>query len=297
MRRFTRIKEAKSRPQAGGVYFQREYYRPAFWHTAIEQDRAVGSKSTFREHVHDLYHMVLYTRGTGEFFQNGSFFPAEPGTLVLTSPGQRHDFVSRRGSTVYSEITFSYETETGEHLTLGWSELLSEFSQCPVRLADFLRLSPETTLAMQSGFERLTDLLNAGDAHAMYRAHRVFWGILDLLMDAPRAGVSPAEPADGAGLAMQWIEKHYAEPIRVEEAADAAGVSKGYLFRLFKESYGISPLAYQQKLRMEAAKTLLKTTTLSCREIAMRVGYADSCLFHRMFKKQTGKSPKRYRKE
>jgi len=268
-----------------------------FWHTAIDQDRAVGSKSTFREHVHDLYHLVLYTRGTGEFFQNGAFAKAEPGVLVLISPGQKHDFVSRRGNSVYSEATFSYETESGEILKVGWSELLSVFSHCSVQLEHYLRLSAEAGSGMQHLFEQLTESLLAGDERAMYRAHRSLFQILDVLIDSSRQGRHASAVVDRQEAAMQWIETHYAEPISVEEAADAAGVSKGYLCRLFNESYGISPLAYQQKLRMEAAKTLLKTTSMSCQEIALRVGYADSCLFHRVFKKQVGKSPRQFRKE
>ena len=93
----------------------------------------------------------------------------------------------------------------------------------------------------------------------------------------------------------QYIDEHYAEAITAEELASMSHCSKGHLFRAFKKSFRVSPLAYQQDLRFEAAQRLLRFTSLRCYEIALRVGYANVYYFHRQFRKRMGITPRHYR--
>ncbi|MBN1125152.1 MAG: helix-turn-helix transcriptional regulator [Sedimentisphaerales bacterium] len=72
-------------------------------------------------------------------------------------------------------------------------------------------------------------------------------------------------------------------------------MSTRQLFRIFLKTFRLSPLAYQQNLRLEATHTLLRSTPLRCNEIARRVGYANVYYFHRLFKKKTGMTPRQYR--
>ena len=53
---------------------------------------------------------------------------------------------------------------------------------------------------------------------------------------------------------------------------------------------------YVNKLRIEDAKGLLKSTSLSTTEIAYLVGYTDSNYFSALFKEKVGVSPREYRK-
>ena len=108
MIRFVRIKNPDSKSQVNSIFWDEVQYMPIFWHTTIDQDRPVGSRRTFVEHIHDFYHIVLYTKGQAEYSKNGIFYSAVPGTCVQTYPGLRHDFVSRWEKAEYSEITFSY---------------------------------------------------------------------------------------------------------------------------------------------------------------------------------------------
>ena len=74
-----------------------------------------------------------------------------------------------------------------------------------------------------------------------------------------------------------------------------AGFSEGYFLRSFKRIVGLSPIAYQRQLRIGAARTLLRSTNLECKEIAAQVGFGDVCQFSKAFKKATGLSPRRHR--
>ena len=64
---------------------------------------------------------------------------------------------------------------------------------------------------------------------------------------------------------------------------------------MFTRTFRVSPITYQQNLRLEAAQTLLRSTPLRCNEIAHRIGYTNVYYFHRLLKKKTGLTPRQYR--
>ena len=59
----------------------------------------------------------------------------------------------------------------------------------------------------------------------------------------------------------------------------------------FKESTGLSPKSYMQKIKIRIAIEMLENTDLRISEIAEAVGISDSNYFSRIFKKYTGYSP------
>jgi AraC-like DNA-binding protein len=73
------------------------------------------------------------------------------------------------------------------------------------------------------------------------------------------------------------------------------GVSYSNFRKLFKEFTGISPALYQQDLRLQRAKELLATTTLSIKEIAYRLRFESPDYFSSKFKIKTGKKPSEFR--
>lgn len=75
------------------------------------------------------------------------------------------------------------------------------------------------------------------------------------------------------------------------------GMSYATFRRRFKEMTGRSPLDYQIQVRVNRAAELLRTTPLTAREIADRLGYAHGHFFSRQFKKYFGKSPQNYREQ
>ena len=73
-----------------------------------------------------------------------------------------------------------------------------------------------------------------------------------------------------------YIRDHLSEPIRVEEAAWAIGVSERTLQRATAGTLGLSPVRFVQEVRLEQAVHLLRTTGLGPAAIAAAVGYADA---------------------
>lgn len=111
------------------------------------------------------------------------------------------------------------------------------------------------------------------------------------------------EPAQGGGanvdkLILQvksYVDTHYSEALSLERLAQQFYLSPSYLSRIFKRDTGVNLSTYLQNARIDAAKTLLRTTDLKSYEVAERVGITDPVYFSRIFKKVTGLKPKDYR--
>ena len=297
MRRYVRIKKPDTIPQSGLIWTDKGPFSPIFWHTAINQNRPVGSKSTFSEHAHDFYHISLYTKGTGYYSKEGRFEQSVPGRCVLIHPGQRHDFVSRMGTAVYSEITFTYENKEGQPCMLSFDQILSGIAGAESSLKEKITLQKASRNTLHNYLVQITDYLNSTHPQSLYYAHWTLEHIFSFLIEHCCRQNSPEILDDRFIRIQMWIEQHYTDTLSIDELAHMAGMSKGYFFRAFKKATGIAPLTYQQKLRIEAAKTLLKTTSLRCNEIAYRVGFNDVCFFHRLFKKHAKRTPSQYRKQ
>jgi AraC family transcriptional regulator len=94
-----------------------------------------------------------------------------------------------------------------------------------------------------------------------------------------------------------WMAGHMAEEFSLARLAEQAGMSEFHFNRLFKRATGIPPSQYQIKLRLEAARRLLRETRRSVIEVANEVGYSNPSHFSRLFRKETGLSPTVYRRQ
>lgn len=93
----------------------------------------------------------------------------------------------------------------------------------------------------------------------------------------------------------EYVEEHYGEELSISGLADQFAFSPRTLVRRFKQATGISPLAYLQQVRMEAAKQLLELQEDPVEEIIIQCGYRDGATFRKIFKRHTGMTPTAYR--
>lgn len=94
---------------------------------------------------------------------------------------------------------------------------------------------------------------------------------------------------------VRYMQEHLSEEISLTVLADQFHLSAQYISQLFKNEIGVNFLAYLTNIRMELAKKLLLSTSLSIAEISDKTGYSDYRVFTKVFKKTEGVTPSQYR--
>ena len=95
--------------------------------------------------------------------------------------------------------------------------------------------------------------------------------------------------------AIHYMRENVENRITMEEVLRYVGYSQSHFSTVFKNKTGMSPLSYFNRLKVEHACKLLKTTDLKVNQICFKVGIEDSLYFSRLFSKVMGMSPTKYK--
>ena len=91
--------------------------------------------------------------------------------------------------------------------------------------------------------------------------------------------------------AVAWICAHAEEALRVERLAASVGMSVTSFHRHFRAVTGYSPLAYQRRIRLLAARHQLASDGVRVTAVALAAGYASPSQFSREYKRMFGVAP------
>lgn len=93
----------------------------------------------------------------------------------------------------------------------------------------------------------------------------------------------------------RYLDRNYAEPITLDDAARAAGMSKSHFIHVMKQVTGMSFVAYLNQFRIAKAQALMAATNQSLAEISHSVGFCDQSYFGQVFRKLLRVTPREYR--
>ncbi len=95
---------------------------------------------------------------------------------------------------------------------------------------------------------------------------------------------------------VQYIREHLTEKIVIEVLCRKACMSKSSFYRLFKETFGLSPVEYIIRQRIQMAKSLLADRTVNITSACYGSGFNNLNYFARLFKRVEGVTPKEFQK-
>ncbi|SMX77787.1 Helix-turn-helix domain-containing protein [Brevibacterium aurantiacum] len=150
------------------------------------------------------------------------------------------------------------------------------------------------------------------DPERFYRIQSLFFSVLDVLAPSlvaqsasrhPHASVRPTLPRHRPFIAMRAEAREAAEMLRealaehwtLDRLAKAVHLSPSQVGRVFRETFGKTPIAYLTMLRAEQMAHLLRTTDDSIATIAEQVGWTDPDYAGRLFRRSIGLAPRKYR--
>ena len=232
------------------------------------------------------YQLLYITEGEGVFNSaHAKDVPLKAGDLFLLFPGEWHTYyptgkhgwksywIGFKGKNVDDRVKAGFLSVDKPIYHVGFS-------------ADIIRLYEEAYKRAQEEAPYSQQIL-AGIVNHLVGLMYALERSMELSKDHTRV--------DMINLARLRIRESLEVDLTIQQIAEDLGVSYSNFRKLFKEFTGISPALYQQDLRLQRAKELLATTTLSIKEIAYRLRFESPDYFSSKFKIKTGKKPSEFR--
>ena len=91
--------------------------------------------------------------------------------------------------------------------------------------------------------------------------------------------------------ALDYINKHYQEPMKASQLAELCNMSETHFRRVFEEYINMPPMEYVNLIRVQKACELMKKSNISMEHVAIKCGFTTPSTFNRNFRKFVGTSP------
>lgn len=233
---------------------------------------------TFPPHVHDSLVVAITEEGAAEFTSRGTTAVAYEGSILAFNPAEVH--AGRlAGSQRWRYRAFYISQPAVARLVTQWEAVTPPYFET--------NLIDDCSLAKQ--LLTLHRDIAAGDAYSDR-----FTAALGHLAarGASRGRPSPERPANLAK-ALRLIHEHYDEPLRLADLTEAVRLPPWQLIQAFRATYGLTPHAYLNQVRVHAAARLLRRTHRAA-EVALSCGFYDQSALLKHFKRCFGVTPGQY---
>ena len=143
---------------------------------------------------------------------------------------------------------------------------------------------------------RLCDILNETETYPQEKIHNCI-NILKIMIDYMNLSYVIQKNDETIFYRVKkYILDHLSQPILQKDICQNIGISSGTLYKTVQKNTGQNPTSFIRTVKLEHAKRLLKTTSLSVSQIAEAIGFPDVNYFIRIFRQEVGVPPLRYRK-
>jgi AraC-like DNA-binding protein/mannose-6-phosphate isomerase-like protein (cupin superfamily) len=249
----------------------------------------IKNKGTiYHPHWHEHIELHYFLRGEGHVFCNHKRMKVGRGNLVVYNGNELHEGIC---DTVPLEaIVIIFEL----------NEFSKEFSQGNVI---FENLIESDNTIQQLCVEIYQESVNKLEGYKLAAKGRIYQLISHMIRNYTVMRLTDSENKkrnknlSRLNTVIQYIKKHYTEPISNQELAALIHLSEDRFNHMFKESMGKSPQSFINEVRLQAARNFLRQENLSITEISGAVGFPDLNNFGRQFQRYYGMTPSKFRKE
>lgn len=243
-----------------------------------------------RLHFHNFFELSVIYEGTSRFLVNESLFTMGNRSLQLIRPSDYHRQLTGRGEHIrYYNLMFSAAFLS--------EPLLHELNKVQQPLCatagtadweDIIRMTKKIYREFKQSPE---DILS----QIVIRANVESLCVFLLKNQKMENNVNIQVPQEPIRKAVSFIQKSYRSPIRLSDAANAAGLSPTYFSMAFHDTMGITFSEYLTEYRLQMAERYLRSRALSIKQIAAVCGFSSYPYFVTVFKERFGFPPGSWR--
>ncbi|MHC4871707.1 MAG: AraC family transcriptional regulator [Planctomycetota bacterium] len=240
-------------------------------------------------HINKRCEMLRVCRGNMELFFEDRSFKASAGDILFVPAGISHrdEFDMDDGLDIF-------------YCSFNWDDAEEYFKY--IDNDKLLSLSQITQNRLNTMFDLLrSDLGRGSDIDRKISSVRVLEVFLVILREISYSDSEGEEESNYSSRrqkllaeARNYVKRNYASPLSLDDIASKLDISTYYLSHIFSEESEFSYSAYLTNVRMEKARELLLDSKNNISEVAAKVGFESANYFTKVFKKNTGMSPKQY---
>lgn len=213
----------------------------------------------------------------------------------------------------------SYTANAGDTAFLEKNSVQQYYSDGPIHIifTNFCGpLSEEITDCLKSASKPVYQSFNSGEflrdiiyrcrkepeiktriAYSIGKITNILYSMYETGIIIPEKGENQYAGQTTAAFIKVVIDRHLDKFYTNSELALFMKCSVSTMLRQFKKEFGITPMKYQESLKLEEIKKRLKSSPYSIKEISQQLGFCEQSYLSSFFKKHAGISAKEYREE
>lgn len=249
-------------------------------------------------HIHDLFEIGYCFDGTGLFLIGDKILSFKAGDAVVINTHEVHIARGTPGTTTsWGFLHLDPVRLLADNLG-SYSENLKLSRYCGASFRNIIDgdVHPEITGCILQILQEVRDQ----PEHYRSMVRSLTWRLMLLLNRYYNVNEAIDTRQDYQDIerimpALRYLNDNYNEEVNISKLAELCFASESNFRKLFHRAMGCAPLPYLQRLRLNAAGTLLRNSDASILEIAQRCGYNNLSNFNRQFRERFGVSPRDYR--
>jgi AraC-like DNA-binding protein len=250
----------------------------------LHDEEQIRWHSRTHSHRDDEWEMHYFIQGAGSFKNANVKRQLLPGSVFFSAPGEVHTVMpaSKTNPITYYAILFRIVGDDSDFL-----DLLSEI--------DHHHRNCNICTNYRFFFEELKDKFLSHNRARVNSGIHQFISFLYMLTDDS----SNFHYSDGSNShierSLRIMQNNVFAKLTLEELSDKLKLNKSYFIRLFSKKMNTTPMKYFTRLKIEAASSMLISTSMPIYEISDKLCFYSEFHFSKSFKQHKGLPPRDYR--
>ena len=246
-------------------------------------------------HYHNSYELYYVVKGERDYFIENKFFKAYNNNVVLVPKGFPHRTAGKGATRILVHFTDEFLLRYfSQKIT---DDLLSEYK--PIVLAP----TKEENERLQILFKKMSaeyEKISGETSLEKFDKTSIPLYVFELLYRLKLGNFTPlVEEINDKRIndIISYINTNYSSIESIDDVAEYFFISKYHLCRTLKRNLGISLVSYLNMIKIKAACSFIEKGNGKITDIAMKCGFNSPAYFCKVFKAQTGISPREYKNQ
>ena len=235
-------------------------------------------------HSHDYTELFYVREGKGRLLVNNSEYSIARDDLIIINPHLCHTEIST------GSIPLSY-------YTVGVDGICFSFSgQQDFRIFNCRGKQTDLLFYFNTIYQEL-DRQAEGYAMICRNMLEILTIQLRRITDSAFEVIPARHPTRECAMIRRYLDSHYSEPITLDTLSQLTHLNKHHPSHEFSKYYGISPISYLNRRRLEMCMELLENTDYGIAEIAGQTGFSSQSYLSQSFRRFCGITAAQYRRQ